>query len=103
MTAAEIIYDMSITFPKLALIAMYLRIFTEKRVRWATWLTGVIVILHFLTGFILFFTICQPFNFKWNKNIKGHYGDLTAVYIFFRIPNILADLCILILPISSLY
>ena len=49
------------------------------------------------------FTIFQPFSFKWDKSIDGHCSDLLAAYRYISIPNILTDLAILILPLSTLW
>lgn len=102
-TVAEAIYMASITFPKLAIIALYLKIFTNRWIRWATWLNGLLIILTALAGLILCFAICQPFSFNWNKSIDGHCGDLRAAYRFISVPNLLSDIGILVLPISTLY
>jgi len=58
----------------------------------------------FITGFIVWLTICQPFPFKWDKTIKeGHCGDSMAAYRWVGVPNILTDLAIMFLPFSILY
>lgn len=62
-TASVILNVPSVTFPKLATISMYLRIFTAKRIRHATWLVGLLIVPHSLAGLIGSFLTCQPFEF----------------------------------------
>lgn len=99
----EIFYGLCITFPKLAIIAVYLRIFVHKSVRQATWLTGLLIILTGLADLILCFAMCQPYEYNWDKTINGHCGNIMASYRFVSVPNIVSDVAILALPASTLY
>lgn len=103
-TASETIYMAAITLPKVTVLLLYLSIFTERKVRIACWVIMGIVVAHYIAvGIVVFFSICQPFAFKWDKTIPdGRCGDLIASYKYISIPNILTDLAILILPFSSL-
>ncbi|KAF7510718.1 hypothetical protein GJ744_006084 [Endocarpon pusillum] len=102
-TAEEAIYIASVTFPKLAIILLYLKIFVDKWIRRLTWTVGVIILLNGISGLIGIFAICRPFNFKWNKAINGHCANIITTYRFVSMPNILTDVGILLLPISTLY
>lgn len=104
-TAIEFLYMAGVTFPKVAILALYLRIFVERKVCIITWLVIGVVLSHWVaSGVITVSVICQPFAFKWDKTIpNGHCGDLFATYTYVSIPNILTDLAIAILPISTLY
>lgn len=103
-TASEFLYMVGITFPKISILVLYLRIFIDHRVRIATWTVMAVVIGHFvITGIICTFTICQPFAYKWDKTIPGgHCANLMAAYKYISIPNIITDLAILGLPYSTL-
>jgi hypothetical protein len=102
-TAEEAIYMASVTLPKLAIILLYLKIFVDKWIRRLTWMVGVAILLNGISGLIVTFTICQPFNFKWNKAINGHCADIMAAYRYVSVPNIITDVGVLLLPISTLY
>ncbi|KAL1845921.1 hypothetical protein Daus18300_014412 [Diaporthe australafricana] len=103
-TADEAIYMTGVTLPKVAILIMFLHIFVGKRVRLITKVVTAVVILHWLvSGIIVMFTICQPFSFEWDKSIDGHCSDLIAVYRYISIPNILTDLAVLVLPLSTLW
>jgi hypothetical protein len=102
-TAAEFVYVAACLFPKLSLLALYLRIFTQRTVRIVTWIVIGVCIASAVANFIASFTICQPFEFKWNKTIKGHCADVIASYRWVSLPHILSDVAIITLPLSSLY
>lgn len=99
----EILYVISVTLPKLATTAMFLKVFVNKGVRRATWLNGLLIFLNGLWGLIASFAICRPLAFYWDHKIKGRCGNVVAAWIFFSVPNIISDIITLILPISTLY
>lgn len=104
-TTGELLYMAGVSSPKVCILLLYLRIFTDRRVRIATWVVLGVVVANFVcTGMIATFTICQPFAFKWDKTIPGgHCADLMAAYKYISIPNILTDVAIAILPFSTLW
>ncbi|KAF2469064.1 uncharacterized protein BDR25DRAFT_230040 [Lindgomyces ingoldianus] len=103
-TATEFIYVVSVTVPKLTLLILYLKIFPHNIVRHLTWAMIVIVLLQWLiVGVIVWASICQPFRYKWDKNINGHCANLLASYRYFSIPNIITDIAILLLPVSTVW
>jgi len=102
-TAAEFVYVGACLFPKLSILALYLRIFTQRSVRIIAWIAIGVCIAHVVANYIASFTICQPFEFKWNKTIKGHCADVIASYRWVSLPHIITDIVILTLPLSSLY
>ncbi|RYP20591.1 hypothetical protein DL767_009416 [Monosporascus sp. MG133] len=102
-TAAEFIYVAACLCPKLSILVLYLRVFTERNVRILTWIVIGVAIAHAVANIIASFTICQPFEFKWNKTIDGHCANVMASYRYVSIPHILTDIAILALPLPSLY
>ncbi|KAK2596435.1 hypothetical protein N8I77_013325 [Diaporthe amygdali] len=104
-TAGEFIYMAGVTFPKVAILILYLRVFVERKVRIITWIViGVVLANWVAVGIIAALVTCQPFAFKWDKTIPGgHCANLMAAYKYVSIPNILTDLAVAILPLSTLY
>ncbi|KAF2257926.1 hypothetical protein CC78DRAFT_480752, partial [Lojkania enalia] len=102
-TAAEFVYVAACLFPKLSILALYLRIFTERTVRIVTWIVIGVCIAHAVANILASFTICQPFEFKWNKTIDGHCVNVMASYRYVSLPHIITDMAIFVLPWSSLY
>ncbi|CAN8100815.1 unnamed protein product [Discula destructiva] len=102
-TAAELVYVAACLFPKLSILALYLRVFTHHSVRIGTWTVIGVCIAHAIANIIASFTMCQPFEYQWNKVIVGHCANLMASYRYVSLPHILTDIVILILPLSSLH
>ncbi|KAG6363955.1 hypothetical protein INS49_009058 [Diaporthe citri] len=104
-TGDEIIYMTAVTLPKIAICILYLRVFTQRIVRILTWITLTICILYwFGAGILSEFLICHPYAYRWDSSIKGGWcGDLLAGYKFVSVPNLIIDVALIVLPISSLY
>lgn len=62
-----------------------------------------ILVIFFLSGLILAVALCKPYAFKWDKTINGSCGDIMAGYQWIRIPSIITDFFILIIPIPTLW
>lgn len=102
--AEEFIYNFSIFFPKLSILFLYARIFSTRNYRFAIWTIGSIVILTCLSGQIMGVAICRPFSYVWDKSdSNGHCGNLAAAYRYISVPNLLTDICILILPLHGVW
>ncbi|KAG6362557.1 hypothetical protein INS49_007649 [Diaporthe citri] len=104
-TSGDFVYMAGVTFPKVAVLILYLRVFVDRKVRIVTWIViGVVLTNWVAIGIIAALVTCQPFAFKWDKTIQGgHCADLLAAYKYVSVPNILTDLAIAILPLSTLY
>ncbi|KAL1882972.1 hypothetical protein Daus18300_000610 [Diaporthe australafricana] len=104
-TGDEIIYMTSVTLPRVAICILYLRIFTQRWVRIFTWITLTVCMLHwFGSGILAEFLICHPYAYKWDKTIEnGHCGDTIAGFKYVSVPNLVIDVALIALPISSLY
>lgn len=100
----EFAYITSVTFPKLAILALYMRIFTTGKSQTIAKVMSVCLILFWLSGVIASFVMCRPFAYNWDKTIQGgKCGDLMAGYRYISIPNIVSDFFILILPLPTLW
>lgn len=101
----EIIYMSAVTLPRIAICMLYLRIFTDKKVRLLTWAVVVVCALHwFGSGILAEFVLCHPYAYKWDKTIKGGWcGDTIAGFKYVSVPNLIIDVALIALPISSLY
>lgn len=96
-------YVPSVTLPKLAILALYQRIFTTRFYRWMSYSIGIFMILVWLASLILAFTECQPFEYSWNKWIPGHCIDLMILFRYISGLNLASDLAILILPLPIIW
>ncbi|TVY83364.1 hypothetical protein LSUE1_G002843 [Lachnellula suecica] len=92
------------TFPKLAILCLYLRIFVSRPYRWATYAIAAILIANLLACIIVNAVACRPFAFQWDKTIPGgECLNLPVVYTWFSIPNLVTDVAMLILPLPVVW
>jgi hypothetical protein len=97
-------YIPAVCLPKLAILTLYLRIFTSKFYRYATYIVAVVPIVTALVSTIIAFSMCRPFAYNWDKNIQGgHCIDKERVYTWISLPNIVTDVAMLILPIPVIW
>ena len=101
--AMQFLYVPAVTFPKLALLALYQRLFTTRIYRWMSYLIAIFMGLVWLTSLILAFTECQPFEYSWNKWIPGHCIDLMILLRYVSSLNLASDVAILILPLPIIW
>ena len=102
--AVELLGIAGYTLPKMSLLCLYLRIFTVRAFRIATY-----VLLGILVAFWISFALanifqCTPVNYWWNRLIPG--GKCINIDLFFRAyspPNIITDVLILLLPIRFVW
>ncbi|KAF2018075.1 hypothetical protein BU24DRAFT_461049 [Aaosphaeria arxii CBS 175.79] len=98
--AHEFIYVSSILFPKLAILALYHRLFTFKWSRYVIYFTGFLVVTTFLFGFISALANCRPLPAFWNPEVDPKCTmDVMAVFQYYSVPNITADTLVLVLPL----
>jgi len=105
LVVIEFPYIMAATVSKACILILYLRIFTDRWVRIATWIVLALVVGWLVTGVSLSLTTCQPFAFRWDKSIPGGHCpmDMAMLWRIATFPNIISDVAILVLPFSTLY
>ncbi|MCJ1470457.1 hypothetical protein MMC07_009102 [Pseudocyphellaria aurata] len=104
ITIVEFFYTAAFTFPRLSILAMYMRIFTAKVYRITVYILALIMIALYITTIFLSFLKCRPFTYSWDKTIRGgHCIDINRAYQWITFPNILIDAVILILPLPVIW
>lgn len=100
--ALEWLYLTSVALPKMSILLLYLRVFTNKGARLTCWLLlGAVVVIWF-TFTVAFNLQCIPLAYTWDKTIPGgHCFDVEAYYKATSAPNIATDVVMLILPIPT--
>ena len=97
------VYYLSLTFTKVSILLQYLRIFPTPKFRLAAHIVlGVVCVYGAWTVFGSIFE-CWPVQFFWDKSIKGgHCLNQFAVWFTNAGMNIVTDIALVILPISSI-
>lgn len=97
-------YCVTVACPKLSILAMYLRIFVERRHRVITYLTGAVIIAAAIAGVITSLASCRPFSARWDMT-KFESSCINAARFWqgMSVPNIATDLVMLILPMPAVW
>lgn len=82
---------------------MYCRVFTVQAFVWTAQVTGAVIIMWALATILMGFFLCQPFEYNWNQNIKGHCGNQLLSYRITGSLNLITDVIVLLLPMPYLY
>ncbi|KAI4169569.1 MAG: hypothetical protein LQ343_005589 [Gyalolechia ehrenbergii] len=101
---APLLYLNAVLFPKLAILATYLRIFTPSSYRKICWALVVLLVANWFTFTVACFKMCTPLAYLWNRTIVGGYCfDINLFYRWSAFPNIATDVAMLILPIPVVW
>lgn len=103
LLAIQWIYITAVTLPKICVIVLYLRIFTQKAYRMTCYLLVAVVIGNFLAGGLTSSLSCIPLAKFWDKSLPGHCINTNAFFRWISFPNILTDVGILVLPLPLIY
>lgn len=94
----------AVLFSKLAILAIYLRIFTFRSFRIACWALAAVLVANWFAFTVTAFMMCTPLNYLWNQRVVGgHCFNIDAFYRWSALPNIVTDLVMLILPLPVVW
>ena len=83
---------------------MYLRIFTKRQDRVATWVVAVLIVANYVGTMIAGFLICVPLEYLWDRTIPGgRCININAWYRWGSLMNIFTDFIMLILPLPVVW
>ena len=89
---------------RVAVVALFLRIFTSKTARICCQLVMAFLVGNCVATIIAAQLECTPLAFTWDKSIPGgHCFDQITWYQVANLPNVIADVCILCLPIRPVW
>ena len=92
------------TSAKLAILALYLRVFTLKPYRISVYVIGSIVIANWAVALVLSIFKCAPFAYNWDRTIPyGSCLDINREYQWITFPSIITDVMMLLLPMRVVW
>ncbi|KAL5380745.1 hypothetical protein DPSP01_007546 [Paraphaeosphaeria sporulosa] len=98
----EFLHPAAVAFPKLVVVILYLRVFTNKLERGIAWGLFGVIIATFISFFVATCVQCTPFAYSWDKSIPGgRCFDTVAFAYSSSVPNIVTDLVVVFLPIRT--
>ncbi|RAL08513.1 uncharacterized protein BO97DRAFT_473011 [Aspergillus homomorphus CBS 101889] len=96
-----LVYFQGVNPPKLAIIYLYLHIFTSKRTRMLCYVVAAILVGNWLGTTVAGFLACRPLSYFWT-----HQGQCFNINAFFRwsgLANIITDCIMLVLPMPMVW
>ncbi|KAF2790860.1 hypothetical protein K505DRAFT_364341 [Melanomma pulvis-pyrius CBS 109.77] len=103
--AIEQLYCIAVVFPKLSILASYLRIFLDRRYRIITYVLGGVIAATGIAGVVTSLASCQPFSARYQspEYADQHCINTLAYWRWISLPNILTDVIMLVLPLPILW
>ncbi|KAJ5093421.1 hypothetical protein N7456_009282 [Penicillium angulare] len=97
-------YYSTVAFPKLAVLALYGRLWTVNPYRTIILVLGAVITLTAVVSGIMCLNMCQPFKFNWDTTIPGgHCYNKQAFFLWASLPNILTDVVMLAMPVPIVW
>ena len=105
LLVGPIVYLAAVLFSKLAVLAIYLRIFTFPSFRRACWALAAVLVANWFAFTVTAFTMCIPLSYLWDKELAGggHCFNINQFYRWSALPNIVTDVVMLILPLPVVW
>lgn len=103
--ACYIIYDISISLPKMSALLFYARVFgtQEKLFKHALSVTHLLVGGWLVSVAVLGVLLCDPVEKQWKPTTPGHCHPNTVLWLASAIPSVVIDLILLLLPLPMLW
>ncbi|KAB5539346.1 hypothetical protein GE09DRAFT_315504 [Coniochaeta sp. 2T2.1] len=96
--ALTVLYQLSLTFTKISILILYLRLLTWHNARYAVWVLMGIVLIYNIWGFITEMTICIPLSKLWEDTTYGSCHPISFTWAGIGL-HIATDFLIFFLPI----
>lgn len=102
--AIPVIYCVAVTFPKLAILDIYLHVLVERWQRICCYVVAAIITLSMIVNIPTVIWQCSPVSYLWDKSIPGGWcNNIPEHYFLASIPNIVTDVAMLIIPLPMIW
>ncbi|KPM46040.1 hypothetical protein AK830_g433 [Neonectria ditissima] len=102
--AIECAYGIACPLSKMAVLAMYYRIFsTSKLLRYCLWAIAAMLAGWGIAVVIVSIFTCDPVHGFWDKSITSKCIDSSKFYIGITVPNIIFDTLTVALPVREVW
>lgn len=99
---AQILYILVQVFAKVAIVMLYLRVFTTPWFKWACWAFVAFMFGHGTIFALLIFFQCIPVAAVWDRFLSSRCLNVNAVGWAGAVLSIIEDIVLMILPIPEL-
>lgn len=93
-------YSSCVSFTKLSMLAMYLRLSPDRVFRRAVYVLLAITSLYTIAYILMIIFLCRPVSAQWDLAITGKCVDKSSLLMTLSIVNIVIDMAILLLPVG---
>ncbi|KAH8426118.1 uncharacterized protein LDX57_003860 [Aspergillus melleus] len=101
MLAFPIIYFAAVVPPKMAIIYLYLSVFTQKPFRIICYVVVGIMVGNWIGTTVASFLSCQPLSYYWTQ--EGTCFDINSFFRWGGFSNIVTDVIMMILPMPVVW
>ncbi|KAJ2898827.1 hypothetical protein MKZ38_003647 [Zalerion maritima] len=103
LVSYELIFAVCISTVKLSMMLFYLRVFVNRGLRLATQCAMAFVGTWTVGNILQVFLICRPFRSTYDPTVAGTCGNQVASFIAIGVFNVVTDVLILSLPMSTVW
>ena len=98
----EFLHPAAVAFPKMVIVILYLRVFTNRLERTLAWGLFAVIVATFISFFVATCVQCIPLQYIWDKTIPGGHCFNTVAFVYSSsAPNIATDVVVIFLPIRT--
>lgn len=104
LVAISTLYPLIVNIPKLAILALYHRLFPIRNTRLIIYILAAILITSSFSSTIVTLAACKPFSANWDRTIEdARCINKKEFFIWSTFPNILTDVAMLVLPLPIIW
>lgn len=99
----QILWVLSLTFSKISILSLYMRVFAVPIVKRVALGTMAIIVGWAIATVLAGFLICRPLALNWDQTLEGSCGNQVASFQGTGVINLFTDIMVLVLPMPFLY
>lgn len=98
------LYFVVVNIPKLAVLALYHRLFPQRTTKITVYLLAGVLISGTIANTIVSLAACKPFKANYDTTVPGHKCiDKEAFFVWTSLSNIITDVIMLVLPLPIVW
>ena len=94
-------WNWACVFPRLSVLALYLRIFAKKNIRIGCYILMAWIVAYGFAFQLAAIFACTPVQYAWNRRIEGKCFNIQLFFQLSTVPLILSDPFVILLPIRE--
>ncbi|KAI0147572.1 hypothetical protein GGR57DRAFT_515601 [Xylariaceae sp. FL1272] len=99
----ELFYSIGFTVIKLSILMLYRQLFPTRFINTSTTILSIFVVLWGVALLLVSIFSCRPIHGFWDLDVPSTCVDSKLFFVGNAVPNILADICLLLLPMREVW